>query len=345
MNQRILITGGAGFVGGNLVRMSLTRGHNVLNVDALTYAGNLDSLADVSDSPNYRFAQIDLTDAAKIQAAVADYRPDAILHLAAESHVDRSIDGPDRFIQTNVVGTFNLLQAGLRYSRTLDCAAAAKFRFIHVSTDEVYGSLGETGRFSETSRYDPHSPYAASKAASDHLARAWHDTYRLPVIVTHSSNNYGPFQHPEKLIPVVIAKCLAGEAIPVYGSGDHVRDWIHVQDHCRALLTIMQNGVPGEAYNIGADNERTNLQIVNILCGLFDELHPPVSSLAGSYNHLITHVTDRLGHDHRYAVDASKLKHNLNWRAEIDFESGLKETVQWYLANRHWWNTNPKSQT
>ncbi|EGF23930.1 dTDP-glucose 4,6-dehydratase, partial [Rhodopirellula baltica] len=276
--QRLLITGGAGFIGSNLVRMALACGHQVLNVDALTYAGNLASLSDIESSPNYQFAQVDITDVAAIDAAITNYQPDAIMHLAAESHVDRSIDGPGQFIQTNVIGTFNLLQSSLKHYRSLDGDAKDSFRFLHVSTDEVYGSLGDTGLFTETTPYDPHSPYSASKASSDHLARAWQDTYGLPVLVTNCSNNYGPYQFPEKLIPVVILKCLRGEPIPVYGRGENIRDWLYVEDHCRALLTVIEKGTPGETYNIGGNNERTNLELVHTLCNLMDELHPRVAN-------------------------------------------------------------------
>jgi dTDP-glucose 4,6-dehydratase len=276
--KRLLITGGAGFIGSNLVRMALTAGHQVLNVDALTYAGNLASLSDIESSPNYQFAQVDITDAAAIDATVADYRPDAIMHLAAESHVDRSIDGPGQFIQTNVIGTFNLLQSSLKHYRSLEGDAKDRFRFLHVSTDEVYGSLGETGLFSETTPYDPRSPYSASKASSDHLVRAWMDTYGLPVVVTNCSNNYGPYQFPEKLLPVVILKCLRGEPIPVYGKGENIRDWLYVEDHCRALLTVIEKGLPGETYNIGGNNEQRNIDLVHLICNLMDELRPPVAS-------------------------------------------------------------------
>lgn len=276
--RRLLITGGAGFIGSNLVRMALSAGHQVLNVDALTYAGNLASLSDIESSPNYQFAHVNITDAAAIDATITDYQPDAIMHLAAESHVDRSIDGPGQFIQTNVIGTFNLLQSSLKHYRSLESDAKDRFRFLHVSTDEVYGSLGDTGLFTETTPYDPHSPYSASKASSDHLARAWQDTYRLPVLVTNCSNNYGLYQFPEKLIPVVILKCLRGEPIPVYGKGENIRDWLYVEDHCRALLTVIEKGTPGETYNIGGNNERTNLELVHTLCNLMDELHPRVAN-------------------------------------------------------------------
>ncbi|EMI41648.1 dTDP-glucose 4,6-dehydratase [Rhodopirellula sp. SWK7] len=343
--MKLLITGGAGFIGSNLVRMALSAGHQVLNVDALTYAGNLASLSDIESASNYQFAHVDITDAAAIDATVADYQPDAIMHLAAESHVDRSIDGPDQFIQTNVIGTFNLLQSSLKHYRSLEGDAKDRFRFLHVSTDEVYGSLGEEGLFSETTPYDPHSPYSASKASSDHLARAWQDTYGLPVIVTNCSNNYGPYQFPEKLIPVVILKCLRGEPIPVYGKGENIRDWLYVEDHCRALLTVIEKGTPGETYNIGGNNEQRNIDLVHLLCQLMDELAPRGESneketdspLATSHSQLITFVTDRPGHDLRYAIDASKIKDELGWEPSEDFESGFRKTVQWYLDNQSWW--------
>ncbi|WDQ15643.1 dTDP-glucose 4,6-dehydratase [Rhodopirellula sp. P2] len=452
--MKILITGGAGFIGSNLVRMALANGHQVLNVDALTYAGNLASLSEIESNPNYQFAHVDITDAAAMDAAITGYQPDAIMHLAAESHVDRSIDGPGQFIQTNVIGTFNLLQSSLKHYRSLTPAQAARFRFLHVSTDEVYGSLGDEGLFTETTPYDPHSPYSASKASSDHLARAWQDTYGLPVLVTNCSNNYGPYQFPEKLIPVVILKCLRGEPIPVYGKGENIRDWLYVEDHCRALLTVIEKGTPGETYNIGGNNEQRNIDLVHLICNLMDELcpqvpsppltgervrvrgqnnstppstselhppsgrveqsegraapevpsppatgerarvrgknnstppstselHPPLGrveqsegratpkvpsppatgerarvrgqsnktplSTSGgegqgegekSHASLITFVTDRPGHDLRYAIDASKIQRELGWEPQEDFESGFRKTVQWYLDNETWW--------
>ena len=347
--MKFLITGGAGFIGSNLVRFRLNAGHQVLNLDKLTYAGNLNSLSDVQSCESYRFAQVDITDAEAVRAAFRDFQPDAVMHLAAESHVDRSIDGPGEFIQTNVVGTFTLLQAALEYYRTLDAESASKFRFLHVSTDEVYGSLGPDGAFTETTRYDPHSPYSASKAASDHLARAWFDTYGLPVIVTNCSNNYGPYQFPEKLIPVVILKCLRGEPIPVYGKGENVRDWLYVEDHCEALSLVVQHGKPGETYNIGGNNEKRNIDLVHLLCETLDELAPannltslrPVSGRGAggeglSYSQLITFVTDRPGHDLRYAIDASKIRRELGWTPKQDHASGFRKTVKWYLDNQEW---------
>ncbi len=318
------------------MRLLLKTGHEVLNVDKLTYAGNSESLNDVTGSTKYHFAQLDLLDFTGIRAIVQEFQPDAIAHLAAESHVDRSIDGPRVFIETNVVGTFNLLQVSLEYWRQLANVRASSFRFLHVSTDEVYGSLGlRDSGFLETSSYDPHSPYSASKAASDHLARAWQTTYGLPVLVTNCSNNYGPYQFPEKLIPVVILKCLRGEPIPVYGKGENVRDWLHVEDHCAALMQVLAAGVPGETYNIGGNNEKSNLELVRLLCQLLDELHP--NHEIGSYENLIEFVSDRPGHDLRYAIDATKIKDELGWEPAEDFESGFRKTVAWYLEHRPWW--------
>ena len=358
--SRILVTGGAGFIGSNLVHMLVQEGHEVLNLDTLTYAGNLSSLADVADKPNYRFLHADITQPDTVRKAINDFQPTSIMHLAAESHVDRSIDGPGQFIQTNVIGTFNLLQGALHYYRSLDDTAREAFRFLHVSTDEVYGSLGESGYFTETTPYDPHSPYSASKAASDHLARAWHDTYGLPVLVTNCSNNYGPYQFPEKLIPVVILKCLRGEPIPVYGKGENIRDWLYVEDHCSALYTVLTRGRVGETYNIGGNNEKKNIDLVHLLCSLMDELSPSSphartagrgtgggglnspfpthhSPLAPRHSDLITFVQDRPGHDLRYAIDASKIHDELAWTPKQDHESGFRKTVQWYLVNRSWW--------
>ena len=316
--------------------MALQSGHRVHNIDALTYAGNPRSLSDVCDDPMYSFAQVDIADESAVGSAMSEFKPDAVMHLAAESHVDRSIDSPGRFIQTNVIGTYNLLQSSLRHWRSLPQLEADAFRFLHVSTDEVYGSLGEIGLFSESTPYDPHSPYSASKASSDHLVRAWSDTYGLPVLITNCSNNYGPYQFPEKLIPVVILKCLRGEPIPVYGKGENIRDWLFVEDHCEALMTVVQKGLPGETYNIGGNNERTNLELVNTLCRLLDELEP--CKTGKPHAEKITFVTDRPGHDLRYAIDASKIKKELGWEPSENFESGFRKTVQWYLDNNDWWN-------
>jgi dTDP-glucose 4,6-dehydratase len=408
--HKILVTGGSGFIGSNLVRLLIKeKGCTVINLDKLTYAGNSESLADLEGDPNYHFEQIDLAadplkrcegenvekwegDQKSLQSIFEEYQPDAVMHLAAESHVDRSIDGPGEFIQTNVVGTFNLLQASLQYWRGLpeaggpsrsDTLVASEvdkkatgvsllryptkesFRFLHVSTDEVYGSLApDAPGFSEITPYDPHSPYSASKAASDHLARAWADTYGLPVLVTNCSNNYGPYQFPEKLIPVVILKCLRGEPIPVYGKGENVRDWLYVTDHAEALYSVLTKGRIGETYNIGGNNEQTNIGLVRNLCRLMDELQPAnrkfepqVSSSSDnwnensqleqlrsssnsnpiSYESLITFVTDRPGHDMRYAIDPTKIRDELGWEPKEDFASGFRKTVQWYLDNQFWW--------
>jgi dTDP-glucose 4,6-dehydratase len=333
--MKILVTGGAGFIGSNLVRHLVTaHGHEVLNVDALTYAGNPQSLADIQTHLAYRFAQADICDAADMQKLFAEFQPDWVMHLAAESHVDRSIDGPGAFIQTNVVGTFTLLQAARAYYEKLTGSARERFRFLHVSTDEVYGSLGASGLFTEETPYDPHSPYSASKAASDHLARAWADTYKLPVLVTNCSNNYGPYQFPEKLIPVVILKALRGDPIPVYGKGENIRDWLYVGDHAEALHTVISKGRVGQTYNIGGNNERQNIDLVRLLCGLLDELRPRIDGQP--YAKQITFVTDRPGHDLRYAMDATKIQTELGWTPKQDHTSGFRKTVQWYLYNQDW---------
>jgi dTDP-glucose 4,6-dehydratase len=330
-----LVTGGAGFIGSALVRMLVrTSDHRVVNVDKLTYAGNLDSLVDVSDDPRYAFEQADICDGPRVRGLFERYRPDAVIHLAAESHVDRSIDGPQEFIQTNVVGTFTMLQESLRHWRGLAEEAQRAFRLVHISTDEVFGSLGPTGCFTEETPYAPNSPYSASKAASDHLARAWHHTYGLPVVTTNCSNNYGPYQFPEKLIPLMIQNALTGKPLPVYGRGENIRDWLFVDDHARALIMAMEKGVPGETYNVGGGNERRNIDVVRAICDLVNELAPNPS--VGDRHALITYVTDRPGHDLRYAIDASKIQRELGWQAQESFESGLRETVQWYLANQRW---------
>ena len=335
--MKILITGGSGFIGSNLTRMLMQEtGHTIINLDALTYAGNKQSLDDLADNPRYRFAHVDICDAAKLSQVFADFQPNWVMHLAAESHVDRSIDGPGAFIQTNVIGTFNMLQCARTHFEQLEGDTKADFRFLHVSTDEVYGSLGAEGLFSETTPYDPHSPYSASKASSDHLARAWADTYGLPVLITNCSNNYGPYQFPEKLIPVVILKALKGEAIPVYGRGENIRDWLYVGDHAAALYTVVSKGQVGQTYNIGGYNERTNLELVTLLCELLDELDPRADGK--SYAEQITFVTDRPGHDLRYAIDASKIKRELGWTPKQDHTSGFRKTVKWYLDNTKWTN-------
>jgi dTDP-glucose 4,6-dehydratase len=329
-----LVTGGAGFIGSALVRQLIgDTEHRVANVDALTYAGNLESLADVVEHPRHSFHRVDICDASALRAVFEREQPDAVLHLAAESHVDRSIDGPGAFVMTNVVGTFTVLQEALRYWRELSSALRPAFRVVHVSTDEVFGSLGESGRFTESTPYAPSSPYSASKAGSDHLARAWHRTYGLPVIVTNCSNNYGPCQFPEKLIPLTILKALAGERLPVYGRGENVRDWLYVEDHARALQTVVAAGVPGETYNIGGGCERRNIDVVRSICAVLDGLRPDPS---GPHDRLIQYTTDRPGHDFRYAIDASKVQRELGWSPRESFESGVRKTVQWYLENEVW---------
>jgi dTDP-glucose 4,6-dehydratase len=333
--MKILITGGAGFIGSNLVRQIIDEtSHQVINLDKLTYAGNLSSLGDCLNHPSHTFIQADLCDPVVINSIFEKHAPDAVMHLAAESHVDRSIDGPGDFINTNILGTYHLLQAALTHYRTLGPEKQASFRFLHVSTDEVYGSLeSDSPGFSETTPYSPHSPYSASKASSDHLARAWQDTYGLPVLVTNCSNNYGPYQFPEKLIPVVILKCLRGEAIPVYGKGENIRDWLYVGDHCTALRTVLEKGIPGETYNIGGNNEQTNLNLVKAICGILDELRPGTKP----YESLISFVTDRPGHDLRYAIDPTKIRTHLGWEPQETFQTGFRKTIQWYLDNQEWW--------
>jgi dTDP-glucose 4,6-dehydratase len=334
--MKILVTGGAGFIGSAVCRLFVGElGATVLNVDKLTYAANLASLKQIDGAAGYRFRCADICDRAVMAELLQSFAPDAVLHLAAESHVDRSIDGPGEFIKTNIEGTYALLEAALGYWRTLPPTPAARFRFHHVSTDEVFGSLGPDGQFKETSRYQPNSPYAASKAASDHLVRAWHETFGLPVVLTNCSNNYGPYHFPEKLIPLAILKALHGEAIPVYGAGDNIRDWLYVEDHARALHAVLTQAPPGESYNIGGNGERTNLHVVRAICALLDEMQPhsPYRPHAG----LITFVADRPGHDRRYAMDATKIAAELGWRPRESFETGLRKTVAWYLDNRWWW--------
>ena len=334
--MRFIVTGGAGFIGSAVVRHLIadTR-HEVLNLDKLTYAGNLDNLAAVADDPRYRFERADICDPSAIRRIFEDYRPDLVMHLAAESHVDRSIDGPGTFIETNVNGTFVLLEAARRHWAGLQGEAKARFRFHHVSTDEVFGSLGAEGLFHEDSPYQPNSPYSASKAASDHLARAWHHTYGLPTVASNCSNNYGPYHFPEKLIPLVILNALEGKPLPVYGTGANVRDWLYVEDHARALVEIATRGVVGESYNVGGWNERRNIDVVEAICDLVEEMAP--SKAIGARRKLITFVTDRPGHDGRYAIDASKIKRELGWEPRETFESGLRKTVRWYLDNPAWW--------
>ncbi len=339
--MRFLVTGGAGFIGSAVVRHLIadTR-HEVVNLDKLTYAGNLDNLAGVADDPRYRFERADICDPSAIRRIFEDHKPDVVMHLAAESHVDRSIDGPGTFLETNVTGTFVLLEAARRHWAALQDLndggeAKARFRFHHVSTDEVFGSLGAEGFFHEDSPHRPNSPYSATKAASDHLARAWHHTYGLPTVASNCSNNYGPYHFPEKLIPLVILNALEGKPLPVYGTGANVRDWLYVEDHARALVEIATRGVIGESYNVGGWNERRNIDVVEAICDLVDEMAP--STTAGARRRLITFVTDRPGHDGRYAIDAGKIKRELGWEPRETFESGLRKTVRWYLDNRAWW--------
>ncbi len=334
--MKVIVTGGAGFIGSALVRyLVLVRGYRVLNIDKLTYAGNLASLrgVDCENSDNYEFLQADICDFRATCEAFCDFMPDRVIHLAAESHVDRSITGAAQFIQTNVIGTFNLLEAARRYWSRLDDDGRKNFRFLHVSTDEVYGSLGDEGLFYEDTAYDPSSPYSASKASSDHLAKAWFRTYGLPVLVSNCSNNYGPYHFPEKLIPLTIINALAGRPLPVYGAGTNVRDWLYVEDHARALDLIAEKGRIGETYNVGGRNERKNIDVVHQICAILDRLVPKDRPYADQ----IEFVTDRPGHDARYAIDASKLENELNWRAEENFDSGIEKTVRWYIENEWWW--------
>jgi dTDP-glucose 4,6-dehydratase len=332
--MRVIVTGGAGFIGSAVVRhLVLEKGYEVLNIDALTYAGYLPSLRAVEGKPNYRFLQANICDRAAMEQAISGFRPERIMHLAAESHVDRSITGAADFIQTNVIGSFTLLEAARGYWAALDGAAKESFRFLHVSTDEVYGSLGEQGLFTEETPYDPSSPYSASKASSDHLAKAWQRTYGLPVVVSNCSNNYGPYHFPEKLIPLTILNALAGERLPVYGRGENVRDWLYVEDHARALDLIAERGRVGETYNVGGHNERRNIDVVRRICSVLDCLMPANRSRA----ELIEFVTDRPGHDARYAIDATRLETELGWAAQENFDSGIEKTVQWYLDNEWWW--------
>ena len=339
MTVKILVTGGAGFIGSAVVRhLILNTPYEVANLDKLTYAGNLESLATVADSPRYRFFQVDICDAAALDRVFAEFQPGAVMHLAAESHVDRSIDGPADFIQTNIVGTYTLLEAARRYWNGLTPEAKEAFRFHHISTDEVYGDLaGTDDLFTETTPYAPSSPYSASKASSDHLVRAWQRTYGLPVLVTNCSNNYGPYHFPEKLIPHMILNALAGKPLPVYGDGAQIRDWLYVEDHARALVEVVTRGKVGETYNIGGHNEKRNLEVVETLCDLLEELAPNKPAGVERYRDLITFVKDRPGHDLRYAIDASKIARELGWVPQETFESGIRKTVQWYLDNREWW--------
>jgi len=330
--MKLLVTGGAGFIGSAVVRLAVSRGHEVVNLDAMTYAACAANVASVADNPLYAFEHVDVRDREALDRVFTTHQPDAVMHLAAESHVDRSIDGPSDFIDTNITGTFNMLEAARRYWQGLQ--APDRFRFHHISTDEVYGSLGSTGQFTEETPYDPRSPYSASKAASDHLVRAWNETYGLPVVLTNCSNNYGPYHFPEKLVPVVILNALAGKPLPIYGDGSNVRDWLYVEDHADALLLVLEQGRIGRSYNIGGENERTNLQLVQTLCAILDEKRPKPD---GRYADQITFVTDRPGHDARYAIDPARIRDELGWRPSVTVEEGLERTVQWYLDNEAWW--------
>ena len=329
--MKILVTGGAGFIGSAVVRLAVARGHAVVNLDALTYAANLENVASVAGSPLYAFEHADIRDRAALDAIFARHQPDAIMHLAAESHVDRSIDGPGAFIDTNITGTYALLEAARAYWSAQ--GRPEGFRFHHISTDEVFGSLGPEGQFTETTAYDPRSPYSASKAASDHLVRAWHETYGLPVVLSNCSNNYGPYHFPEKLVPVVILNALHGREIPVYGDGGNVRDWLYVEDHADALLLVLEKGALGRSYNIGGENEARNIDLVRTICAHMDRLRPD----AGPHERLIRFVADRPGHDRRYAIDPTRIREELGWRPSVTVEEGLRRTVEWYLANEGWW--------
>ena len=329
--MKLLVTGGAGFIGSAVVRAAVRAGHGVVNLDKLTYAGSLSNVAEVAQSPLYAFERADICDRKAVDRILAAHRPDAIMHLAAESHVDRSIDGPAAFIETNITGTYTMLEAA-RAWWTAE-GRPERFRFHHISTDEVFGSLGATGRFTEDTPYDPRSPYSASKAASDHLVRAWHETYGLPVVLTNCSNNYGPYHFPEKLIPVVILKALAGAPIPVYGKGDNVRDWLYVEDHAGALLTVVQRGKVGRSYNIGGENEATNLDLVRRICAILDDKRPGNRP----YAEQIAFVADRPGHDRRYAIDPSRIREELGWQPSVTLDEGLERTVQWFLDHEDWW--------
>jgi len=330
--MKILVTGGAGFIGSSVVRLAISRGASVVNVDAVTYAACLNNVANVANHPNYAFEQVDIRDREALANVFAKHTPDAVMHLAAESHVDRSIDAPADFIETNITGTFNMLEAARSYWQAQ--GRPVTFRFHHVSTDEVFGSLSPTGMFNETTPYDPRSPYSASKASSDHLVRAWHETFGLPIVLTNCSNNYGPFQFPEKLIPLVILNALMGKPLPIYGDGENIRDWLYVEDHADALLLVLEQGAVGRNYNIGGENERSNLEMVETLCAILDRLSPRDR---GSYTELITFVTDRPGHDTRYAIDPARIRDELGWRPSVTVEGGLEKTVHWYLDNEDWW--------
>lgn len=334
--KRIIVTGGAGFIGSALVRLIIKETENiVLNLDKLTYAGNLSSLDSVKDSPRYSFVQADIADREAVDKVISEFQPDAVMNLAAESHVDRSIDSAKPFIDTNIVGTFTLLESVRHYWNGLSGEKKEGFRFHHISTDEVFGSLDDNGFFTEETAYDPRSPYSASKAASDHLVRAWFHTYNIPVLLTNCSNNYGPFHFPEKLVPLIILNALDGKPLPVYGKGENIRDWLYVEDHARALMTVLEKGAPGESYNVGGNNEKKNIEVVQTICRILDRVRPKTGG--GIYEDQITYVTDRPGHDFRYAIDSSKLQRELGWKPQETFETGIEKTVQWYLDNESWW--------
>ena len=335
--MKILVTGGAGFIGSAVIRQLINDSdHQVVNLDKLTYAGNLESLSSVSNSERYSFEQVDICDAAELARVFREHQPDAVMHLAAESHVDRSIDGPAAFIETNIVGTYTLLEAGRQYWLSLDEDKKAAFRFHHISTDEVYGDLAEGDFFTEETSYAPSSPYSASKASSDHLVRSWYRTYGFPVLLTNCSNNYGPYHFPEKLVPLMILNALEGKSLPIYGDGSQVRDWLYVDDHAKALIAVITSGKIGETYNIGGYNEKKNIEVVKTLCTLLEELHPQKLGGINKFEDLLTYVTDRPGHDVRYAIDASKITRELGWRPQETFETGMRKTVQWYLDNSEW---------
>ena len=331
--MKILVTGGSGFIGSAVVRLAISRGHSVVNVDALTYAASLESISDVLTNPNYYFENNDIRDGSALDRIFINHKPDAVIHLAAESHVDRSIDSPSEFIHTNINGTFNMLEAARRFWRT--CTKPKNFRFLHVSTDEVFGSLpvASSALFSESTPYAPRSPYSASKASSDHLVRAWYETYGLPILLTNCSNNYGPYQFPEKLVPVIILNSLLERSLPIYGDGNNVRDWLYVEDHADAILLVLENGVIGRSYNIGGKNERSNVEVVRTICSILDRLKPRSK---GSYTELIAFVKDRPGHDERYAIDPSRIEEELGWKPTVTFAQGLEKTVQWYIDNKDW---------